>query len=132
MLLTCPACSAAYDVPAQLLKAGRVVRCARCGTEWVPLTESASAAEAPAPPDAGPERDPEPASLLPVTDVPPATAAPVRDRRLVLAWVASIAIVIAALASGYIWRADVMDLWPASARLYARLGLSGIIIPSRQ
>jgi len=135
VLLTCPACSAAYEVPARLLKAGRIVRCARCGAEWVPLIEPASTAEATAPPDAGPESDPEPPSLFPVADAPPpatATVSPVRDRLLVLAWVASIATVIAVLAAGYVWRADVMDLWPASARLYAMLGLSGVIIPSRQ
>ena len=37
MRITCPTCSAAYDVPDSLMTAGRVVRCARCGGNWTPV-----------------------------------------------------------------------------------------------
>ncbi|HST73964.1 MAG TPA: zinc-ribbon domain-containing protein [Acetobacteraceae bacterium] len=36
MRIVCPACSAAYEVPAALLGTPRPVRCARCGSEWLP------------------------------------------------------------------------------------------------
>lgn len=47
MLLTCPACSARYDVPATALPAeGRIVRCSNCRAEW--LARPSAAAPAPA------------------------------------------------------------------------------------
>lgn len=52
MRITCPDCSASYDVPEALLAAGRPVRCARCSGEWVPQ---------------GPVDEP----VLPVADAPP-------------------------------------------------------------
>jgi|SRR6185437_8973134 len=36
MRIVCPACSAAYEVPAALLGTPRPARCARCGNEWLP------------------------------------------------------------------------------------------------
>lgn len=50
MRIVCPACSAAYEVPVRLLGAGRPVRCARCGHEWMP--------EAATEPDAAPQAAP--------------------------------------------------------------------------
>jgi predicted Zn finger-like uncharacterized protein len=41
MRIVCPSCSAAYDVPDSLVRAGRVVRCARCDGEWTPVEASA-------------------------------------------------------------------------------------------
>ena len=46
MRITCPSCSAGYEVPDSLMPAGRIVRCARCGSEWTPVAVSAVAAEA--------------------------------------------------------------------------------------
>ncbi len=39
MKIVCPACDAAYDVPASVLAAPRKMRCARCGHDWVPSAE---------------------------------------------------------------------------------------------
>jgi predicted Zn finger-like uncharacterized protein len=54
MRIVCPNCSAEYEVPEARLRAGRAVRCARCGGTWVPepaqaADVSAVAAPAPAP-----------------------------------------------------------------------------------
>ena len=69
MRIACPTCAAAYDVPDALLAAGpRLLRCARCSTEF-----SAALPEAQAPPE--PEPEPEPAPQ-------PAPAAPPPDSAL--------------------------------------------------
>src|SRR4030081_2370464 len=39
MRIECPSCAAQYDVPAARLKPGKLVRCARCASEWVPTEE---------------------------------------------------------------------------------------------
>ena len=52
---------------------------------------------------------------------------PVRPRRMtpvLAAWVLSLAIVAGGLAAAYRYRADVMDAWPASRRVFAALGIS--------
>lgn len=66
MLLTCPACSARYEVPATVLPvAGRVVRCSACHAEWLARPET-----------------PAPRPVPPVPEVPlvtaPVVAAPAR------------------------------------------------------
>ncbi|MBY0332042.1 MAG: zinc-ribbon domain-containing protein, partial [Acetobacteraceae bacterium] len=34
MRVTCPACTAAYEVPDARIGAGRKLRCGRCGHDW--------------------------------------------------------------------------------------------------
>lgn len=67
MRIVCPSCHAAYEVPESLLATGKGVRCAKCGTEWVPLP-----AEPVPPPAAAPP--PEPAPSPPPPPPPPAAA----------------------------------------------------------
>ena len=67
MLLTCPACSARYEVPATALPAeGRVVRCTNCRAEWLarPIVTQPKRDAAP-PPKAAPQ--------------PPSATAPQRE-----------------------------------------------------
>jgi predicted Zn finger-like uncharacterized protein len=46
MRIVCPSCEATYEVPKSLLgDGGKLVRCARCGKEWLP--EATPPAEAP-------------------------------------------------------------------------------------
>ncbi len=70
MKIVCPACDAAYDVPAAVLAAPRKMRCARCGHDWVPSAEvpdsppamaEAPSAESPPLPASAPAPPPEPA-----------------------------------------------------------------------
>ena len=43
---------------------------------------------------------------------------------VMLAWAASLALLIAAGAALYVWRGPVTQAWPPAARLYAALGLA--------
>lgn len=139
MRIACPNCDAAYDVPSERLAPGRAVRCARCSELWTPI-----AANAPAAIEAAPEPPPEPwpepsAPLAPAEPVPlpedrppvrpavvtgAATGRSLRERApLSAAWLLSVAIL-----AGLGWlavarRAEVMQAWPASERIYAALGL---------
>jgi predicted Zn finger-like uncharacterized protein len=150
MRIACPSCSVAYDVPDSLLKAGRVVRCAGCGGEWTPV--EARAEPEPVPPPEPPPSAPEPPPAVPAQP-PPDRAPPVAepaprpasamDRlvqpptrssslvRLRLAWLAS-AVLLASLAWGtYAWRAQIVTVWPPSARLYAAFGMQPVPGPPR-
>ncbi len=151
MRIVCPSCAANFDVPDSLLPAGRVVRCARCGSDWTPIAVAATALapglpseEQPAPPTPNPQSAEEPAAAAP--DGEPGSIQPARRpappqrptamERLAsspakpryspaprLAWVASLALLAALVWSGYHWRTQIMDHWPPSARLYAAFGL---------
>ena len=139
MRIACPSCAATYDVPDRLLAGpARTLRCSRCGADFpLPKTE----AEAPAEPEPPPPVTPPPP---PVTPAPAAEAAPPSPPRpeplaprpavvevaeapqpaLLRAWVASIVVVVAAIASLLVFHAKVMEVWPASTRLFAALGLA--------
>lgn len=137
MRITCPSCLAEYDVPGPLAP-GRRVKCARCASQWAPVAAIAPVAIeaddalvrpqemiAPAPLP----RSPSPhGPLTPVPESPLAVrSVPVLERRapLLLAWVASLAVIVALAAAAYQWRAPIMQAWPPSVRVYAALGLTG-------
>ena len=143
MRITCPACASVYELPDSRIVPGRAVRCARCGTDWAPHVEAAPVLDAlpavalgvaPAP-ERIVEDDPASAPTAPLPPTEPADPAepapsptPVLRRQgrrgvLVLAWVASFAALGALAASAVHWRADLMRVWPPSARAYAALGL---------
>lgn len=144
MHLSCPECAAEYDVPDAALDAARRLRCSACGTSWewsplaaapqAPAGPAAQAAEAPPQP---PAREPTPAEALaapeaapriemaPERRMAPAAPPPPQPRhRVMLAWAASLAIIVVALAALYVWRVPVMRAWPPATRLYAALGLA--------
>jgi predicted Zn finger-like uncharacterized protein len=133
MRIACPACAAAYEVPDRLLAGpARSLRCSRCGADFpLPRSEAPEAAPPPAPPelkaepprviDLGPPPGPRPEplasrALTPIPE-PPSPA-------LARAWVASIAVVAAAVIGFLTFHAKVMEVWPASTRLFAALGLA--------
>ncbi|MGH7040535.1 MAG: zinc-ribbon domain-containing protein [Acetobacteraceae bacterium] len=123
MRLTCPACSAAYEVSPILLAGRQAVRCARCGHQW-----SSPVAE---------ERALVP---LPIADLPNAEAAPApanyewEDRRrpeprhgrtgLWFAWLLTFVVIAVGVWAGVSFRSEVMLHWPPSARAYAAVGLA--------
>ncbi len=164
MRISCPNCSAEYDVPDTALAAGpRMLRCARCGhsfraalpeppaTEAAPgslpesqmnsRSESAVTAVAPAveaPAEAPPPLPPPPlaqhgAEPQPIPPPPSGASAEDRlgqapasppDRFAVAGWVLTVLVLGLAAYAGYAFRADVMEAWPPSQRLYALLGLA--------
>lgn len=146
MRIVCPSCSAAYDVPDSLVTAARIVRCARCGGEWTPVQAGAAEPE-PAPPPMGDPQPPVPgepavtaALRVPAADNSPATEAPpprlsAMDRlalhaawppsrlQLRMAWAASLALLAFLGWAAYAWRAQIVEAWPPSARMYAAFGM---------
>ena len=131
MRIECPSCAAAYIVPDSLVSAGRVVRCTRCGGEWIPV---------PAPPlEDLPEDPPPPEPTAPVLPQPepkpPLTrlsamdrlaahpAAPHSPPGLRLAWAGSLIVLVLAVGAAFEWRSEIVAAWPPSARAYAVFGL---------
>jgi predicted Zn finger-like uncharacterized protein len=151
MQIICPSCAAVYSVPDEKL-AGRAVKCARCSTTWTPDPPPIQAMAAPvveplpqrrAPamlpaPEPKPEPKPEPPPPPPVTAGPAGRAEPEwpfitsiqqptrpdpRPKGLMVAWVASIALLGAVVVGAYARRDAVMEAWPPSQRVYAAFGL---------
>ncbi len=127
MKIVCPSCSAAYEVPRDRLAPGRIVRCARCSADWVPvaLPVAAPVPVAPVPMPAPPTvRAAEPAQAFtpPIGHTEPAP--PARRRAAVsLAWLLTFAVLGAAGWAAYTYRPDIVRIWPPSERAYLALGL---------
>ena len=133
MKITCPSCAAEYNVPGTLA-AGRVVRCAKCGTEWTPVPPD-GAEPPPSPPPPEPEPKPGLAPLSAAMPEPPARLAPPpppaeqRQWSILAAWLGSGVVIVAALTLAFVFRAPVMQAWPPSQRVYAALGLQEAASP---
>lgn len=135
MRITCPNCAAVYDVPAERLAGGRTVRCARCGSGWMPpADESDLEPPAPAvPPEVAAPELPEDAPPSPPEPEPaPVPAADSRKRRflagrfpapVLLAWIGSLVLLGVLIWAMIAWRSDVIRIWPPSERLYSVLRL---------
>ena len=85
MRIACPFCSAAYDVPAPLLREPRMVRCAQCSREWLvgPVSgepsrpaPKAAVGEPPAQNASGGTKIPPVETATIVAEPPPVTARP--------------------------------------------------------
>jgi len=151
MRISCPVCSTSYEVPDPMLPGGRKVRCAKCGHQWVPrpaaphappparrpIVEAAAetpprgrSGEAPAstpplPPTGPLSPDAHRATIQIDPDEAPMQPPP-RQRTSTgvwVGWAASVGIWALVLWAAYAYRAQVMDAWPPSQRLYAALGL---------
>ncbi len=135
MQVTCPTCSASYEVPDRLLSAGgRRLRCARCAGEFRASLPNPMPMPLPAAPiivetAATGLRAPERTEQLPVSEAGPMPPPQHRLRAtmqivmVLLAWIASLGM---AGASGYLaisQRARVMTAWAPSVRAYQALGL---------
>ncbi len=66
MRIVCPNCDTAYDVPASVVSVGRLMRCAKCRSEWMPLAPAEDAAV----PTIATQPDPVPAPERDVHDAP--------------------------------------------------------------
>jgi predicted Zn finger-like uncharacterized protein len=137
MRITCPSCRATYEVPDALLAGGaRMLRCARCASEWTPQPAAAPPATPPDPPpfrpEPRPERTPrvEPLQPLPAPHIEgePPPSLRVRSRPMpglpsMIAVAISLLVLVALGWAAYAWRAELMQAWPASQLLFAALGL---------
>lgn len=145
--IACPSCGARYDVAAGVIgAAGKNVRCARCGTVWLARPEPAESEPLlpqwpePPPPKVRDLGDDEPLPRPPrrreAPSAPPPVVAPVEDepearpraRRVgagaAIAWVVTLVLLAGAGYGAVRYPHAVIDAWPASARLYAMLGLA--------
>jgi predicted Zn finger-like uncharacterized protein len=125
MRIACPSCAATYEVPDSRLKPGQMVRCARCGGEWVPkaepehVTESLASDE----PETGPYtgQEVETAKAQPALTAMDRLASPPPpppwSRSLLAAWILTGAVLTGAVAATIIWRQEFMSIWPPSSRI---------------
>jgi len=136
MILTCPECATSYFVDdSRIAAAGRTVKCSNCGARWTARPEGAAET---APPPPRPAPAPEPAAAPPpldeiVFEPPPGTEAqktavrrPAAAREAngkVLVWGASAVVIVALIAGLIVFRAQVVEVLPASQKAYAGLGL---------
>jgi predicted Zn finger-like uncharacterized protein len=146
MRIECPHCAAIYDVPEERLEGRKAVRCARCGTEFVPGQEAAMPEEPPWPEpvieteapkpeltEEPVEAEPQPRAPLSRQGMPSISAMqrlaqsaspPPRSTAPLIAWIASLVFVALLIWAAVNWRADIMQAWPPSTRAYAALGLT--------
>jgi predicted Zn finger-like uncharacterized protein len=140
MILTCPACQTRYQVDAtQFPPQGRSVRCARCSTVWhaeaeemafepepervEPRFEAPPVREAYAEPET---RDPEPQEEAVTWDEPadkPQVKVWQQKWFLAAGWAALAVMVIAIGAIASVYRHQVVEAWPQSESVYAKLGM---------
>jgi predicted Zn finger-like uncharacterized protein len=150
MRIVCPNCSATYEVPEAILAGTpRMVRCARCGTEWLPEAAAEPAPLIPEPPSPsddsppipmpspppepkpGARREPKLSSYRPRSGViedderlPPRDYESLPSRRgALIGWVLSGVLLAAIGWSAVSFRSQVMAAWPPSERVYGALGL---------
>ncbi|NPD67157.1 hypothetical protein HN018_06170 [Lichenicola cladoniae] len=129
MNVLCPSCAAQYDVPQSQMARPRLLRCARCSTEWrVPP------AGLPEPVAPNPAED---ASPIVVPLLPPimdagamlplvaAQAKPAGARRgavlWIVLWLLSLMVIVAGLYAVWHWRGAIGHRWPPSLRLLRML-----------
>ncbi len=137
MILTCPSCATRYFADLSGLGDGaRAVRCAACGHVW-----KAKAAESG--PKPTPDKDPEPDSLPEMVDAgDEALAPPTRPRaprfrfdaraKGAVSWGAAAAVLLAAVGASYVFRVEIVRVWPKAASAYAAVGVtataSGLVL----
>jgi hypothetical protein len=109
-----------------------MVRCARCGRDWLPELEAGSEATPAKPPAAPP--DPEPARPEPADVIPPLPEITAMDRLaagsappppsggLIFAWVLTFVVLAGAVVATVAWRDTVVRAWPASGRILPAIG----------
>jgi predicted Zn finger-like uncharacterized protein len=136
MILTCPECATSYFVDdSRIAATGRTVKCSNCGARWTAMPEGAAEPAAASPPP--PIAEPAPAAIAPVDELvvedAPAPAMPIPPLRRtaprreasgkVLVWVVSAVVAAALIAGAIVFRAQVVQILPASQAAYAGLGM---------
>jgi len=124
MRITCPRCAASYEVPTARMRPGKLVRCARCGGDWLPEPDAEPVAEPDVPAEhhapAAETEAPVPPPLVSAMDRLAASPASVAPRAsLLAAWVLTFVVLAASVAATVAWRDAVIRTWPPSSRILA-------------
>lgn len=132
MILTCPDCATRYFVEdSRLGPEGRTVRCAACGSSWramaeAPLELTASAEEGAVAREAPLSFKPEAAAAITAPELPRAFRAKVEQRRRLkeaaaagAVWAGMVSGFAALLVAAYVFRVEVVELYPRAAGAYA-------------
>lgn len=128
MRIACPSCAAEYEVPTSRMTPRRMVRCERCGNEWVAVQEIEASPAVNEPDEVGPPEHADPEedvaspptariNVAPMDRLTPSRPSSRRDVRLLAAWIASVVLLAGAATAVVICRSDVVRAWPAGARL---------------
>jgi predicted Zn finger-like uncharacterized protein len=131
MILTCPACATSYFVPDDSIGAtGRKVRCQSCAHVWrasladEPLDLVQTTAE-PEPFRAAPETLAE----TPAPELPKAFRARAEQQRRLrraathgAVWAGLASVFVGLIAAGWLFRVEVVDIYPRAAAAYAMVG----------
>jgi len=133
MILTCPECATRYFVEDSRLGAtGRTVRCAACGSSW--RAQAEEPLELTLAEEGAIAREPQlsftPEQPAPPPDVPKIFRAKVEQRRRLkeaaaagVVWAGMVSGFAALLAAAYVFRVDVVKLYPRAAGAYAMAGV---------
>ena len=139
MILTCPSCATSYFTPDDAIgAAGRRVRCKGCAHTWhaslsdEPLELSEAPVDAALAPQAGfGKRDEAPESLAetPAPELPKAFRARAEQQRRLrraathgAVWAGLASMFVAILGAGWLFRIEVVELYPRAAAAYAMVG----------
>lgn len=143
MILTCPSCATGYFVPDEAIGAeGRKVRCKSCSHVWLARRDD-EPLDLSTPPEAAPHEtttetpgahhlaglSPEALAEAPAEELPRAFRARAeQNRRLRRAaahgavWAGLASVFAGILASAWLFRVEVVELWPRAAAAYAAVG----------
>jgi predicted Zn finger-like uncharacterized protein len=136
MILTCPSCATSYFAPdGAIPPGGRKVRCQSCAHVWHASTDEPLELTAA---DESPRVSPEPKAFDEAPPVAPETPAPElpkafraraeQQRRLRRAathgavWAGLASVFVGLIAAGWLFRVEVVELYPRAAAAYAMVG----------
>jgi predicted Zn finger-like uncharacterized protein len=138
MILTCPACATSYFAPDEAIgAAGRRVRCQSCGNTWraqseepLELTDQAGVASlAPAAEFGRRDDTPETLAETPAPELPKAFRARAEQQRRLrraaahgAVWAGLASVFIGLIAAGWLFRVEVVEMYPRAAAAYAMVG----------
>lgn len=142
MILTCPACTARYEVnAAKFPPSGRMVRCAKCGHQWhaEPSFEATPFFSPPEPDDSlyqrpiAPEPEPEETAFSDsepqeeeavYDDTPKLPSVPWYTKKpfLIAGWASLGVVVLVVAVAATVYRQEVVEAWPKAGTIYSHLG----------
>jgi predicted Zn finger-like uncharacterized protein len=136
MILTCPSCATSYFAPDDAIPSGgRKVRCQSCAHVWHATAEEPLTLQATAPAVAesvkvvATSEPPPVAPETPAPELPKAFRARAEQQRRVrraathgAVWAGLASVFVGILAGSWLFRVEVVELWPRAAAAYAMVG----------